>query len=570
MFHRALAPTIPVEKRSGESFESETAGKVIIWVVRGIRRVRERPTVAVIRERSEVSDNRGVPVEGRAIRDVGARLPVRDGLTDVPERTNESYARDPITLGRSARKSRKGLLIFLLIASDCVFATIFWAMSYVIYGTLVAAQFPPIAPVVVVFNVAAWIVFRALVGLYPGYGLSEPEELRRQTYATLVNLIVTVFFAFSMGVEAPRLPILLFGINVLHRLLLAPLMRYLAKNALRRVGLWGEPVLICGAGQTGQRLVRTLTDEWGLGYRPVAIFDNRLGPVSGRIEGVPYGGSVGDAVPVGKKYGINTLIFATPHTRREHLSKFVELMRRNFRHVVVVPNLGGITNSAAVARDFSGIFGVEIRHNLLDPWAQRSKRALDLAATLVGGVFVLPIILLLCLLVWLESRGPIFYADKRLGKDAKLFACLKFKTMVPDAEALLQRMLDTDEDMRKEYLTYHKLRNDPRVTRVGRFLRKTSLDELPQLWNVLRGEMSLVGPRPYLPRESVEIGSTQDEIRRVTPGMTGPWQVSGRNDTSFQERVDMDAIYVHNWSVWMDIVLVARTIKILIFRAGAY
>jgi undecaprenyl-phosphate galactose phosphotransferase len=195
---------------------------------------------------------------------------------------------------------------------------------------------------------------------------------------------------------------------------------------------------------------------------------------------------------------------------------------------------------------------------------------MDLLATTVGGVFVLPIILVLCLLVWLETRGSIFYADKRLGKDAKLFPCLKFQTMVPDAEALLQRMLATDEELREEYRTYHKLRNDPRVTHVGRFLRKTSLDELPQLWNVLRGEMSLVGPRPYLPRESAEIGSTQKEILRVMPGMTGPWQVSGRNDTSFQERVSMDASYVHNWSMWIDIVLVARTVKILVFRAGAY
>jgi Undecaprenyl-phosphate galactose phosphotransferase WbaP len=457
-----------------------------------------------------------------------------------------------------------------LIASDCLFAAFFWAMSYVLYGTLVAGQFPAVAPSVVAFNIAAWIVFRALVGLYPGYGLDQAEELRRQTYATVVNLAVTVFFAFSIGLKEQELPLLLLGLNFLHRLLLAPLMRHLAKSALRRVGMWGEPVVICGAGETGQRLIRTLIEEWGLGFRPVAVFDNQLAPISGELMGVPYGGSVSDALPLARKYGINTLVFATPHTRREHLSKFVELMRPALRRVMVIPNLGGITNSAVVARDFGGMFGVEIRHNLLDPWAQRAKRALDLFAALVGGVFVLLIILVLCLLVWAESGGPVFYADRRLGKDAKLFPCLKFRTMVPDAEGLLQRMLAEDEGLREEYLTYHKLRDDPRVTRVGRFLRKSSLDELPQLWNVLKGEMSLVGPRPYLPRESAEIGKTQGEILRVMPGMTGPWQVSGRNETSFDERVGMDANYVHNWSVWIDIVLLARTVKILFFRAGAY
>jgi len=141
---------------------------------------------------------------------------------------------------------------------------------------------------------------------------------------------------------------------------------------------------------------------------------------------------------------------------------------------------------------------------------------------------------------------------------------------VIDAEALLQQMLADDEEMREEYLKYHKLRDDPRVTRIGRFLRKTSLDELPQLWNVLRGEMSLVGPRPYLPRESEDIGTTQKEILRVTPGITGPWQVAGRNHTSFSERVQMDADYVHDWSVWLDLILLVRTVWCVLLSRNAY
>ena len=124
--------------------------------------------------------------------------------------------------------------------------------------------------------------------------------------------------------------------------------------------------------------------------------------------------------------------------------------------------------------------------------------------------------------------------------------------------------------MREQYLKYHKLRDDPRVTRIGHFLRKTSLDEVPQLWNVLRGEMSLVGPRPYLPRESGKIGMAQREILRVPPGITGPWQVSGRSHTSFKERVRMDVYYVRDWSIWLDIVLLARTLRCVLFNRGAY
>jgi len=140
--------------------------------------------------------------------------------------------------------------------------------------------------------------------------------------------------------------------------------------------------------------------------------------------------------------------------------------------------------------------------------------------------------------------------------------------MVPEAEEKLQRLLEENPKLREEYLTYHKLRDDPRVTRVGRFLRKFSLDELPQLWNVFRGEMSLVGPRPYLPHESEKIGATQDEVLRVLPGMTGPWQVAGRDHASFKERVRMDAYYVRDWSVWIDLVLLARTLEILLKRTA--
>ena len=154
-----------------------------------------------------------------------------------------------------------------------------------------------------------------------------------------------------------------------------------------------------------------------------------------------------------------------------------------------------------------------------------------------------------------------------MGRDGNLFSCVKFRTMVPDAEALLQRMLEEDAGLREEYSRYHKLRRDPRVTRIGRLLRKTSLDELPQLWNVLRGEMSLVGPRPYLPRESEEVGLARSEILRAPPGITGPWQVAGRNHASFGERVEKDAYYVRDWSVWLDLVILARTVKVVVIIA---
>jgi Undecaprenyl-phosphate galactose phosphotransferase WbaP len=242
----------------------------------------------------------------------------------------------------------------------------------------------------------------------------------------------------------------------------------------------------------------------------------------------------------------------------------------HFRSVVLIPDLAGIAGSTMTAWNFAGTLGVEIRHSLLDPAVQRAKRTLDVLITVLAGLLILPLFLLIVGLILVESlRGPVFYKALRMGRNGRLFSCVKFRTMVPDAEDALRKMLEENPEAREEYRKYHKLCHDPRVTKVGWFLRKTSLDELPQLWNVLRGEMSLVGPRPYLPRESDEIGATQGEILRVYPGITGPWQVTGRSQSSFTERVEIDAYYVRNWSIWLDLLILARTIRIVLTGQGA-
>jgi len=464
---------------------------------------------------------------------------------------------------------RRQLPVAFLLLSDILLALVMWLAAVVFQDALGRGPLSDVAAASIVPNVVAWVGLRAALGLYPGYGLDQVEELRRQTFALLAALpIITVFaFASQAGDALSRLLIFAWFLVLL---LLAPVSRYFIKRVLLKTGLWGKPVVVVGAQQAGAHVLELLQREWQLGYKPVGVFDNRVAPAGGMLKGVPYGGTLTDALALAQKHRLDTVIFAMPHMRRNRLAKFVNLANRSFRHVVVMPDLDGIVNSTVVARDLAGTFGVEIKHNLLDPWAQRLKRVLDVGATTVGGIFVLPLILVLSLLVWIESRGPIFYRDLRIGRDGKLFSCVKFRTMVPDAEALLQRMLAEDAETREEYLTYHKLRDDPRITRVGHFLRKTSLDELPQLWNVLRGEMSLVGPRPYLPRESGDIGATQKEILRVTPGITGPWQVAGRNHASFSERVHMDACYVHDWSVWLDLVLLASTVHCLLFSRNAY
>ncbi len=487
----------------------------------------------------------------------------------IPTKYEYPHELNTARMGRWKPVWKRRLVPAGLVLSDVVLALLLWKVASAIQGIWGQGAISAVTDAAMLPVVAVWVGLRVLLGLYPGYGLDSVEELRRHVYAVFATLAILAVFAMGSQIEDLLSRLLLFLV-FLGLLLLTPFTQYFVRSGLKKVGLWGKPVVILSYKETGTNITNLLKRNWELGYDPVAIFDYRLEEMGELFEGVDQQQVLADVVDLARKRSVDTAIFAMPYTRREQLAKLVGLASANFRHVLVIPNLNGVTNSAVVARNFDGTLAVEIKYNLLNPWALRAKRLMDLFATVIGGVLVLPFLLMLALLVYLESGGPIFYKDRRMGQDGNLFSCIKFRTMVPDAEALLQRMLEEDAGLREEYLKYHKLYDDPRVTCVGRFLRKTSLDELPQLWNVLRGEMSLVGPRPYLARESMEIGISQNEILRAPPGITGPWQVAGRNHTSFGERVQMDAYYVRDWSVWLDLVLLTRTIKTVVLGRGAY
>jgi lipopolysaccharide/colanic/teichoic acid biosynthesis glycosyltransferase len=236
-----------------------------------------------------------------------------------------------------------------------------------------------------------------------------------------------------------------------------------------------------------------LEEEWGLGYDPVAVFDRGFQTSAMLSEYVSHK-TMSHAEEIARGSGVDTVIFAMPNTQRDQLAPLVRRASLSFSHVLILPNLAGLTNSAVTARDLAGTLAVEIKYNLLNPWALRAKRMLDLGASVLGGALVLPFKLFIALLVYAESGRPVFHTDWRMSRNGTLSPCKKFRTMVPGAEDVLRLVLAEDVGLREEYAKYHKLRSDPRVTRVGRFLCRTSLDELPQVWNVLRGEMSLVGP----------------------------------------------------------------------------
>lgn len=210
-----------------------------------------------------------------------------------------------------------------------------------------------------------------------------------------------------------------------------------------------------------------------------------------------------------------------------------------------------------------------MRSKLNNIFFKAIKRIFDFLGALVILIIISPFILYL---IYKVSRdgGPAFYGHERIGRNGQTFKCYKFRSMIINSKEVLDELLKNDENAKEEWNATFKLKNDPRITKIGQFLRKTSLDELPQLWNVIKGEMSLVGPRPIIAEELERYGDKVDYYLCVRPGMTGSWQVSGRSDVSYDERVALDVDYVTNWHFWGDIIILFKTISVVFTRDGAY
>jgi Undecaprenyl-phosphate galactose phosphotransferase WbaP len=463
---------------------------------------------------------------------------------------------------------KQRLMVGTLVLSDVFLAFVVWGVAWLGQDIWGHGELSEVAVAAIVPSVMVWIGLSALLGLYPGYGLGSAERLRRHTYSVFATLAVLAVFAVGSQV-GDLLSRILLALAFLGLLFITPFVQHFVKLGMKKAGLWGKPVITLSYKETGAKFQELLKQEWGMGYYPIALLDHHLVAAGKSYRDVSCEETLTDAANLARDLGVDTIVFAMPYTRREQLARMVSVASESFRSVLIVPNLNGITNSAVEARDFAGTFAVEIKQNLLDPWSQRLKRALDLLGTVIGGVLISPLVFAIAVLIKLDTPGPAFYGHRRLGAAGEHFLCWKFRTMHVDAERLLDKHLQDSPILRAEWEQNQKLRDDPRVTRVGHFLRQTSLDELPQLWNVLRGEMSLTGPRPIVDAEVPKYGEVYKLYKRIRPGMSGLWQVSGRSDTSYGERVEMDSYYVRNWSVWLDLIILARTVKSVTLGRGA-
>jgi lipopolysaccharide/colanic/teichoic acid biosynthesis glycosyltransferase len=444
----------------------------------------------------------------------------------------------------------------------------------------------------------------ATLHLYTPPSLSPPEELRRTTVVTtLVFMAMALVVSRAQSLGSFWLAQAALVLQLVVSVFFIPLTRAVLRTMLADKPWWGHPVVVLGAGLTGRMVVRTLKKHPSLGLKPVALLDDDprkhgtlraligaedievrsirapdLEALSARhlapghfseVEGVPVVGELGLAPMLAERLKIHYAVMAMPGVDSPKLVQIAEQVGGAFSHVLLIPDLFGFASLGVPARDLGGVLGLEVRQQLLLPWPRFAKRLMDVAFTLLGGIFVVPVVAVLSLLVKLDSKGPVFYRQPRLGRDGSCFSAVKFRTMHGDGEKRLAEMLASNPKMRAEYEQFHKISKDPRVTRIGRVLRKYSFDELPQLWNVFVGDMSLVGPRPYLEREIPEMNHQERIILRATPGITGMWQVSERNATTFEERVKMDVHYVRNWSPWLDLYLLARTFGVVLGGTGS-
>ena len=447
----------------------------------------------------------------------------------------------------------------VLVAAVAISAAIALALAH--RGTAVEALIDgwsgPLAYATLLWPALAW-----LNGLYPGYGRASHEQLERSVRSAISATLGLGLLAFALPEVVP------FGVGgvaviAVLTAVLAPAARLLATRFLRYARLWGRPVAILGTGDGAAQVTRYLLDHPGVGLHPIAAFGERSWDVP-----LPVTGDLEHVWSHVHALGVQHVIVTPEASQRFGYDEVLRRAERSLQYVQFVPDLHGIPASSVVAAPLGTSLGLQVRNQLASRTNRVVKRAMDVAGAAVLLALLSPALLAIGAWIRLDSRGPALYLSPRVGRYGATFQCVKFRTMHADAEARLERLLDGDPALRAEYERFHKLTDDPRITRAGRLLRRFSIDEFTQLLNVLIGHMSLVGPRPYLVRELEQMGGERDLIVLARPGMTGYWQVEGRNDVSFEERQAMEATYVRNWSVWWDLEILFRTPIALLERTG--
>ncbi len=456
-------------------------------------------------------------------------------------------------------------LAFLL--SDALAVTICGIISveirYFFQGQFDPAMYYDHWPVIFLF-----LLIYAGMGLYPGVLTPPAEELKKSFWASSL-----MFLALAAGTFLSKDGHLYSrGIFLMCWAMTAaavPLARSVVRNYAATKPWFGFRAVVFNARQddgAGDIVLRTLQRHPRMGLAPVLV-------VQPEVEQEMFGlksCSLQSFMEQSEKYSDAYAVVVMAEDRMAEAQTIIKECGRRFQKIILAPNLTVQASLWASTIDFGGILGLELKQKLLDKKRLILKRSFDVIVALLLFALLSPFLLVLAFVVRKDSAGQAIFCHKRIGKNGNEFILYKFRTMVCNGDALLQNYLDANPERQSEWEKNRKLKRDPRVTSLGRFLRKYSLDELPQLWNVIKGDISLVGPRPIIAAEVEEYSGSYETYKRVRPGVTGLWQISGRNNTTYSERVDLDTYYVNNWSIWLDIYILCRTLPIVLRGEGAY
>lgn len=415
-------------------------------------------------------------------------------------------------------------------------------------------------------------LYMLLLFLCNAYRVDMPYwDKVRAIFKGVTYSVITAVFLMYVGNVAGDVSRLFIGFSWILSFLFLLIGRWLLERVLIKLGLFFVPVIIIGAGKTAELLLRSFERNPIMRIEIVGFVDDN--PVSSKIaNSYPILGGFSDIDRIIAETGVQHVIVCAPGLESKKLIALVNDLEIKVKNVSFIPELIGMPAANVQAQGLmeENTLMIRVKNNLSRPYYRFVKRVFDLVVTLISLVFLLPIGLIISILIYIDNPGPVLFAHRRVGKGGKEFPCYKFRSMIVGAEEALKTYLAEHPEAREEWERDFKLKDDPRITRLGHFLRKTSLDELPQILNVLKGEMSLVGPRPIVRKEVEKYGEYIEDFYLVPPGITGVWQVSGRSDTTYEERVQMDSWYVHNWSVWIDIVYLVRTVGAVLKRKGAY
>ncbi|MGD8792123.1 MAG: undecaprenyl-phosphate glucose phosphotransferase [Anaerolineae bacterium] len=469
------------------------------------------------------------------------------------------------------------LIAIAVTAADIILINLAFAVAYWLrydlqwFAAVDEAYFVPFGaflPVSLALTAVLLGIYK-LSGVYDvPRGASWFEEVYRVLNGTATGIILMVFVIvfFFRPFLYSRLIFFYAGVLITIFLALARVGKRVVRNQLRAKGLGVDRLLIVGAGEVGRTVMRNIVAHPALGYHIVGFVDDDPEKGSTDIGRFQALGSTANIPRLVKELAIDEVIITLPWMYHRKIVSIVAQCERQQVRVRIVPDIFQMTLSHLDVEDLGGVPMIGVKEISIGSSELLFKRVMDVVISAVGIILLLPLFVLIGTAIKLDSSGPVFFRQIRVGKGERLFACFKFRSMHVDAEEQKGRLADRNEADG----VFFKIRNDPRITKVGRMLRRTSLDELPQLFNVLMGHMSLVGPRPAPPAEVQRYLPWHKRRLEVAPGMTGLWQVSGRSELTFDEMVLLDLYYIENWSPMLDVQIMLRTVPTVITGEGAY